>query len=135
MSSINPCKLPCNTAKSCLAYFHDDTAPLLASLLRVLAEQDIAVQHDWIEVMGAVVGRDSEAVKQGLDCLAAKDNGSEAFFRRLQSPELLCVWPRSELSRERSAAHHTLSRERSNTTSTLHNHPPACAVSLVPHAA
>jgi hypothetical protein len=42
-----------------------------------------------MEVMGAVVGRDSEAVKQGLDCLAAKDNGSEAFFRRLQSPELL----------------------------------------------
>jgi hypothetical protein len=81
--------LHCNTAKSCLAYFHDDTAPLPASLLRTLAEQDIAVRHDWMEVMGAVVGRDSEAVKQGLDCLAAKDNGSEAFFRRLQSPELL----------------------------------------------
>jgi hypothetical protein len=81
--------LHCNTAKSCLAYFHDDTAPLPASLLRTLAEQDIAVRHDWMEVMGAVVGRDSEAVKQGLECLAAKDNGSEAFFRRLQSPELL----------------------------------------------
>jgi hypothetical protein len=81
--------LHCNTAKSCLAYFHDDTAPLPASLLRALAEQDIAVRHDWIEVMGGVVGRDSDAVKHGLDCLAAKDSGSEAFFRRLQSPELL----------------------------------------------
>ena len=80
--------LRCNTAKSCLAYFHDDTAPLPASLLRTLAEQDIAVRHDWMEVMRAVVGRDSEAVKQGLDCLAARDSGSEAFFRRLQSPEL-----------------------------------------------
>ena len=39
--------------------------------------------------MGAAVGRDAEAVKQGLDCLAARDSGSEAFFRRLQSPELL----------------------------------------------
>ena len=74
--------------KSCLAYFHDDTAPLPASLLRTLAEQDIAVRHDWMEVMGAAVGRDAEAVKQGLDCLAARDSGSEAFFRRLQSPEL-----------------------------------------------
>ena len=81
--------LRCNTAKSCLAYFHDDSAPLPASLLRTLAEQDIAVRHDWMEVMGAAVGRDSEAVKQGLDCLAARDSGSEAFFRRLQSPELL----------------------------------------------
>ena len=42
--------LHCNTAKSCLAYFHDDTAPLPASLLRTLAEQDIAVRHDWMEV-------------------------------------------------------------------------------------
>ena len=80
--------LRCNTAKSCLAYFHDDSAPLPASLLRTLAEQDIAVRHDWLEVMGAAVGRDAEAVKQGLDCLAARDSGSEAFFRRLQSPEL-----------------------------------------------
>jgi hypothetical protein len=81
--------LRCNTAKSCLAYFHDDSAPLPASILRTLAEQDIAVRHDWMEVVGAVVGRDSEAVKQGLACLTAKDGGSEAFFRRLQSPELL----------------------------------------------
>ena len=81
--------LRCNTAKSCLAYFHDDSAPLPASLLRTLAEQDIAIQHDWMEVMGAAVGRDAEAVKQGLDCLAARDSGSEAFFRRLQSPGLL----------------------------------------------
>jgi hypothetical protein len=80
--------LRCNTAKSCLAYFHDDAALLHASL-RTLAEQDIAVGHDWMEVMGAAVGRKSEAVKQGLDCLAAKDDSSAAFFRRLQSPELL----------------------------------------------
>jgi hypothetical protein len=41
-----------------------------------------------MQVTGAVVGRDTEAVKLGLDCLAAKDSGSEAFFRRLQSAEL-----------------------------------------------
>ena len=52
------------------------------------SDQDIAVQYDWIEVMGAAVGRDSEAVKLGLDSMAAKDSGSAAFFRRLQSPEL-----------------------------------------------
>ena len=57
-------------------------------MLRTLAEQDVTIQHDWIEVMGAAVGRDSETIKLGLDCLAAKDSGSEAFFRRLQSPEL-----------------------------------------------
>ena len=29
-----------------------------------------AVRHDWMEVLsGAAVGRDAEAVKQGLDCL------------------------------------------------------------------
>ena len=38
--------------------------------------------------MGAAEGRDSEAVKQGLACLAAQDGGSAASFRRLQSPEL-----------------------------------------------
>ena len=80
--------LRCNTAKSSFAYFHQHAAPLPASLLRALGDQDIAVQHDWIEVMGAAVGRDTEAVKLGLACLAAKDNGSAAFFRRLQSPEL-----------------------------------------------
>jgi hypothetical protein len=80
--------LSCNTAKSSFVYFHQDAAPLPASLLRSLAEQDIAVQHDWIEIMGAAVGRDTDSVKRGMACLAAKDSGGEAFFRRLQSPEL-----------------------------------------------
>jgi hypothetical protein len=61
--------LRCNTAKSSFAYFHQDAAPLPASVLRTLAGQDIAIQHDWIEVMGAAVGRDTEAVKLGLACL------------------------------------------------------------------
>jgi hypothetical protein len=54
----------------------EGTAPLPASVFRTLAEQTIAVRHGWIEVMGGVVGRDNEAVKQGLEL--PRSQGSEA---------------------------------------------------------
>jgi hypothetical protein len=79
--------LKCNTAKSHFAYFHADTAPLNASLLQTLAQHDINVHNDWMQVMGAVIGRDAQSVQAGLTSITAHA-GKEAFFRRLQSPLL-----------------------------------------------
>ena len=60
--------LKCNTAKSHFAYFHRDTAPLNASVLQTLSQHDISIHDDWLEVVGAVIGRDSQAVQAGGGC-------------------------------------------------------------------
>ena len=73
-----------NTAKSHFAYFHDADAPLMRSIRTTLAEHDIQVHHDWIEVVGAVVGRDEDAIRAGVAATLSVDEGSAAFFRRLQ---------------------------------------------------
>ena len=82
-------KLKCNNAKSCMAYFHHDDEPLPAAIRHSLADQDIATRLDWVEVMGVVVGRDETEIKAGVECLTEANGGSAAFFRRLQSPQLL----------------------------------------------
>jgi hypothetical protein len=79
--------LKCNTAKSHFAYFHRDTAPLNASVLQTLAQHDITIHDDWLEVVGAVIGRDNQAVRAGVTAITS-DSGNDAFFRRLQSPLL-----------------------------------------------
>lgn len=79
--------LTCNTAKSHFAYFHRHTAPLQSNILETLARHNITVHDDWLEVVGAVVGRDEEAIRAGVkevfDC-----EGNDAFFRRLQSVDM-----------------------------------------------
>jgi hypothetical protein len=57
--------LRCNTAKSHFAYFHDESAPLTRSARRQLADFDIKLHEDWLEVMGAIVGRDEQAIRAG----------------------------------------------------------------------
>jgi hypothetical protein len=79
--------LRCNTAKSHFAYFHQEAAPLNAAILHTLAQQDITVHDNWMEVMGAVIGRDAKAVQAGVASITSQ-SGNDAFFRRLQSPLL-----------------------------------------------
>ena len=79
--------LACNTAKSHFAYFHAHTAPLPKSILDTLAGQNITVHEDWMEAVGAVVGRDEQAIRDGL-AQVRHQAGSDAFFRRLQLDDM-----------------------------------------------
>ena len=47
-----------NTAKWHFAYFHEADAPLLRSIRAKLAEHDAQVRIEWVEVVGAAVGKD-----------------------------------------------------------------------------
>ena len=80
--------LQLNTAKSHFAYFHDEHAPLPRAVLAALAERDITLHRDWLEVVGAVVGRDDDAIRAGVAATLGSDAGTAAFFQRLQLDEL-----------------------------------------------
>ena len=78
----------------------------MRSIRSTLAEHDIQVHTDWLGVVGAVVcmsqqeaveltahrtrthfavvGRDEDAIRAGVAATLAVDEGSAAFFRRLQ---------------------------------------------------
>ena len=73
-----------NTSKSSFAYFHDADAPLMRSIRTTLAEHNIEVRTDWVTVVGAVIGRDADAISAGVAATQAVDQSSAAFFRRLQ---------------------------------------------------
>ena len=73
-----------NTSKSQFAYFHDADAPLLRSVRTTLAEHNIQVRTDWIEVVGAVVGKDEDAIRARVAATLADDAGTVVFFERLQ---------------------------------------------------
>ena len=72
-----------NLAKSHFAYFHDADAPLSRSIRAALADNDIQLQAEWVEVVGAVVGRDEAAITAGVAATFA-ENGGTTFFERLQ---------------------------------------------------
>ena len=80
--------LEVNTSKSHFAYFHGDEEPLPRSILQTLADNDIQRHERHIETVGAVVGRDEEAIREGLGEMIAAGRGRDAFFSRLLLPEL-----------------------------------------------
>jgi hypothetical protein len=80
--------LQLNTAKSHFAYFHNEEAPLQHALLATLAERDIKIHHDWLEVVGSVAGRDEDAIRAGVAATLSGDDGTAAFFKRLQLDEM-----------------------------------------------
>ena len=80
--------LQLNTAKSHFAYFHDAEAPLQHAVLAALAERNITLHRDWLEVVGSVVGRDEHAIRAGVAATLGNDDGTAAFFQRLQMDEL-----------------------------------------------
>ena len=77
-----------NTAKSQFVYFHEDEAPLPRSIRATLAAHDVQVSTEWVEVVGAVIGRDESAIRAGVAATLGTDNGSAAFFARMQLDEL-----------------------------------------------
>jgi hypothetical protein len=80
--------LTCNTAKSHFAYFHDDEAPLLRSQRQALAEHNVQFHGTWVQVVGAIVGKDEAAIIDGVTRTFGDDAGRSAFFRRVQSDAL-----------------------------------------------
>ena len=80
--------LKLNTAKSRFAYFHETEAPLQRSVVTTLAGLDITVHYEHLEVVGAVVGRDEDAIRKGVAAKLDDDEGTAAFFHRLQLDEL-----------------------------------------------
>jgi hypothetical protein len=77
-----------NTDKSHFAYFHDELTPLSAKVRTSLAHHNIEYHHDWIGVVGAVVGRDDDAIRRGIRHIMLDNSGHAVFFDRLQLPEL-----------------------------------------------
>ena len=73
-----------NTAKSHFAYFHEAEAPLMHSTRATLASHDIQLHESWLEVVGAVVGRDEDAIRAGVAATLGVDEGTAACFTRLQ---------------------------------------------------
>lgn len=75
--------LQSNGVKSCVAYFHQETAPLKPGILDALREQHITtIHHDSFELMGAVIGRDGAYIQQALSRFSLD---MDPFFRRLLS--------------------------------------------------
>jgi hypothetical protein len=79
--------LTCNTSKSHFAYFHGEQAPLMRATLDTLAAHNITVHEDHMEVVGAVLGRDEQAVREGL-AHVRQQASNDAFFRRLLLDEM-----------------------------------------------
>jgi Reverse transcriptase (RNA-dependent DNA polymerase) len=80
--------LTCNTSKSHFVYFHDDEAPLLRSQRQALAEHNVQFHDSWVQVVGAIVGKDEAAIIDGVTRTFGDDAGRTAFFRRVQSDAL-----------------------------------------------
>ena len=80
--------LKLNTNKSHFAYFHDELTPLSEKVRTSLASQNIEYHHDWVGVVGAVVGRDDDAIRRGIRHIMVNNGGHDVFFDRLQQPEL-----------------------------------------------
>ena len=85
---LHDVSLTCNTSKSHFAYFHDAEAPLMRSQRHALAEHNVEVHDSWVQVLGAVVGKDETAIIDGITVILGDDKGSTVFFRRAQSDAL-----------------------------------------------
>ena len=76
------------TAKSQFTYFHDGLTPLTASVLSTLSSNNIQLHHDWVSVVGAVVGRDDAAIRAGMHSVLSAAGSHDAFLRRLQLEDM-----------------------------------------------
>jgi hypothetical protein len=80
--------LSCNTSKSHFAYFHDNDAPLMRSQRQALAEHNVQFHDSWVQVVGAIVGKDEAAIIDGVTRTFGGETDRATFFRRVQSDAL-----------------------------------------------
>ena len=86
--SLSAISLQPNTSKSHFSYFHDHLTPLTSDVLSTLSANNIQLHHDWVGVVGAVVGRDDAAICAGMLSTLSASGSYDTFFRRLQLEEL-----------------------------------------------
>ena len=86
--SVSALSLQLNTAKSYFSYFHDSLTPLTSTVLNTLSANDIQLHHNWVGVVGAVVGRDDVAIRAGVHDVLSAASGHDAFLRRLRLEEM-----------------------------------------------
>ena len=72
-----------NTAKSLFTFFHEAEAPLMRSHRATLASHNIQLHESWLEVVGAVVGRDEDAIRAGMSATLGGNEGTTACFTHL----------------------------------------------------
>ena len=82
--SLPAVSLQLNTAKCHFTYFHDHLTPLTAAVCSTLSTNNIQLHHDWVGVVGAVVGRDDAAIRTGIRSVLSAAHVHDAFFRRVQ---------------------------------------------------
>ena len=87
-SALPQVSLQLNTAKSHFAYFHDHLTPLSATVRGTLTAHNIEYHHQWVGVVGAVVGRDDTAIREGMGSVLTRAGGHDAFLRRIRLDEL-----------------------------------------------
>src|ERR1700677_1183194 len=80
--------LQLNTSKSHFTYFHDERTPLSKQVRTELSNCNISYHHDWVGVVGAVVGRDDEAIRRGIRTILADVGNHQTFFDRIRLPEI-----------------------------------------------
>ena len=78
--SLPAVSLQLNTAKSHFTYFHDHLTPLTATVCRTLSANDIQLHHDWVGVVGAVVGRDDAAIRAGIHSTLTVAGNHDTFL-------------------------------------------------------
>jgi hypothetical protein len=77
-----------NTAKSLIAYFHNDIAPLTPAVVSVCQKENISIQHHSFRTLGAVIAADENNLSTALRDAMATDFSMTPFFRRLASGNL-----------------------------------------------
>ena len=87
-SALPQASLQLNTTKSHFAYFHDQSTPLSAAVRDTLSAHNIEYHHRWAGVVGAVVGRDDDAIREGMRNVLSEAGGHDAFLRRVQLNEM-----------------------------------------------
>ena len=87
-SALPQASLQLNTAKSHFTYFHDHLTPLPAAVRGTLSAHNIEYHHTWVGVVGAVVGRDDAAIREGMHSVLAGAGGHDAFLRRIRLDEM-----------------------------------------------
>ena len=80
--------LQLNTSKSHFTYFHDRLTPLPGEVRHVLSDSNIEYHHEWAQAVGAVVGRDDDAIRRGVRSILSESGAHDAFLRRIQMSEL-----------------------------------------------
>ena len=57
-------------------------------MLGSLSANNIQLHHDWVGVVGAVVGRDDAAIRAGVHSALSAAGSHDAFLRRLQLDDM-----------------------------------------------